>query len=76
MAKSKLKSFLVGHDPNHRLLVEKDGKMYSMPPAVNGLADSTRIIEISGFDALSDNARITERSHLSDPLLERLMRGL
>lgn len=72
---AKFKSFLVSRDPNHRLVVQKDGKTYSMPPTDSGLADLTQIKEISGLDALSDEARITERSHIPDPLLERLLQG-
>lgn len=67
-----MRQFFVTGDDNVRAITETDdGILIAFPPADGGKIDGTNPRVLSGFEELSDNAGIVERSHLPDPTLER-----
>lgn len=68
-----MKNYLISNDPNYRAAVQTDsGHTVVFPHADGGKIDGNRPTLIGGLHELSDNAGISERSHLGDPTLERL----
>lgn len=68
-----MRNFFISGDPTYRAAVQTDdGRLVAFPHAEGGKIDGTRPALIDGFQVLSDEAGISERSHLGDPVLERL----
>lgn len=67
-----MKHYLVSNDPVFRAVVQSDNGTFIAFPNTGGKIDTTQPVVIPGFHALSDQAGISERSHLPDPTLERV----
>ena len=69
-----MRNFLISNDPVYRAAVLTDGGDYvAFPHAAGGKIDGNSPVTIPDFSVLSDGAGISERSHLSDPTLERIV---
>lgn len=69
-----MRNFLISNDPNFRAVTVTDnGTHIAFPHAEGGKIDGRNPVQIPGFHALSDNAGISQRSHLSDPTIERIV---
>lgn len=69
-----MRNFLISNDPDFRAVTVTDnGTHIAFPHAEGGKIDGRRPTVIEGFHTLSDSAGIAERSHLSDPTIERIV---
>ena len=69
-----MRNFLISNDPDYRAATyTEQGLLIAFPHAEGGKIDGGKPVVIDSFAVLSDKAGITERSHLSDPVLESIV---
>lgn len=69
-----MRNFLISNDPKFRAAsVTEDGTIVAFPHADGGKIDGTKPQVLNSFEELSDNAGISERSHVPDNTIERIV---
>ena len=66
------RTFLVSNDAVRAVVVTDDDTHVAFPRTDNNLIDTREPKVISGFEDLSDDAGISEQSHLPNHTLERV----